>query len=148
MDGGGDADGRPAADAGERTCLGTSTDVEVAVDAVQVSACAAWPSVNGFAGAAHIARSGSDLTIDFGDGVLFAGTLIDGAISLVYTHQHPWTDSCTWEATETLVGTIDTECQVDLAYDYVEAVAVSDGSCDSPCYASSDVELTIDADVD
>ncbi|HVV88045.1 MAG TPA: hypothetical protein VHE35_33620 [Kofleriaceae bacterium] len=74
------------------------------------------------------------LTIDFGDGVVFTGTVVDGAVHLVYAHQHPFTDGCQWMATETLAGALDpTTCDFTLGYDYVESVVVSNDLCATPC---------------
>lgn len=137
------ADARPPIpDAGPHVCFEHGVVADVAIDAVVVSSCAAWPSLDAMAGQATITRDGSNLEIDFEEGVVFAGTIEDDQVSLTYVHQHPWSDNCTWQATETLIGTVDSACEMTLNYDYVESVAVSDGSCDSPCNGSSVVEFT------
>ena len=139
--------GRTPDAVGVQGCFTSVTDVAVSVQASVVSSCAAWPSLDGLPGTAHISRSGTQLTIDFEGGVVFVGTIDDGgAISLTYIHQHPWPDGCEYAATETLVGTIDATCSMSLSYAYAESVAVSDGDCSGiseSCPASSEVSLTL-----
>ncbi len=130
-------------DAAPRVCLDGPADGQAEVDAISVPSCAAWPSVDDLAGEVHVERSGTELSIDFGGGVVFVGTLIDGAVSLGYVHEHPWTDGCQWAATETLVGTMDAACSMSLSYDYAEEVVGPDVGCDAPCFGSSEVELDI-----
>ena len=142
-----------AADAAPQVCFVPAIAAEVALEATQVSACAAWPSLDAMPGHAVIRRDGDVLTIDFEEGVVFTGPVAEAegepeSVSLTHVHQHGWSDGCTWQATETLTGTIASDCSMSLRYDYGESVAVSDGACDSPCYASSDVTLQIDVVVD
>ena len=95
-------------------------------------------------GQATVSRSGTTLTIDFGDGVVFTGPLTNGMVRLVYEHQHPFEDGCGWKATEVLTGQLDpTTCNFVLRYDYVEQVVTSDGSCATPCSAQADVDLQL-----
>ena len=139
-------------DAAPQVCFVPAIAAEVALEATQVSACAAWPSLDAMPGDAVIRRDGEVLTIDFQDGVVFTGAVAaEGgteSVSLTHVHQHGWSDGCTWQATETLAGTIAGDCSMSLRYDYAESVAVSDGACDTPCYASSDVTLEINVVVD
>lgn len=143
--GGGDAAEAGRHDAAAGVCFSGERSAAVDLEATYVSACAAWPSLDDMPGSATIARTGDVLTIDFGAGVVFAGTVAGSSVSIAYVHEHPWSDGCGWQATETLTGTIDASCgALNLQYDYTEGVVSSDGSCDSPCSASSDVLFHID----
>ena len=143
-EGGVDANRVARADAAPGGCFSGERVAAVDLEATVVSACAAWPSLDGMPGSATITRSGTTLTIDFGEGVVFAGTVNGSSVSIAYVHEHPWSDGCGWQATESLSGTIDDGCSLNLRYDYTEGVVDSDGSCDSPCGASSDVVFHID----
>lgn len=131
-------DGPPA------QCYDEAVDVDVAAQGQVVQACAIWNSLAQLAGHAVVSRSGMTLTIDFEGGVVFTGTIINNTVNLTYAHQHPFEDGCQWQATETLMGTLDpTTCNFTLRYNYVEAVVVSNGLCATPCSAQADVTLTL-----
>lgn len=125
-------------------CYSSGTDVEVALEAQIVQSCAIWNSLSELSGMARVSRTGNSITIDFGNGVVFTGTLTMGAVSLVYVHPHNFTDGCGWQAEETLVGQLDpATCNFALTYDYVESVVVNNGGCASPCSAQADVTLDL-----
>ena len=92
---------------------------------------------------ATVTRNGSSLSIDFGNGVVFSGTLVANSVDLRYEHQHPFSDGCQWRASETLEGTLDpASCNFSLRYDYVET-PISTGPCAAPCSAQADVTLEL-----
>jgi hypothetical protein len=125
-------------------CYATTTEVEVALQIQIQQSCAIWNSLAELSGRATVTRSGTMLTIDFGNGVVFSGTLVNGTVNLVYAHQHTFTDGCGWQATETLAGQLDaTSCNFSLSYDYVEAVVVNNGGCATPCSAQANVQLEL-----
>lgn len=125
-------------------CFAGTTDVDVMLQIQIEQSCAIWNSLSKLGGRATVTRSGSNLSIDFGEGVVFSGTLVGNTVSLVYTHQHPFSDGCEWQATETLDGQLDpTTCNFALSYDYVESVVTSNGSCATPCSAQADVHLEL-----
>lgn len=131
-------DGQPA------VCYAADTDVEVALEIQIEQSCAIWNSLSELSGMAKVSRNGTNLTIDFGNGVVFTGTVIAGAVNLTYTHPHNFTDGCGWQAKETLFGTLDpTSCNFALRYDYVESVVVNNGGCATPCSAQADVTLEL-----
>ncbi len=126
------------------TCYEAVTDVDVALEVQIEQSCAIWNSLGQLPGKARVTRSATTLSIDFGDGVVFAGTLTGDDVNLVYEHPHPFSDGCGWKATETIVGRLDPRsCAFALSYDYVESVVMSDGSCSSPCSAQADVTLDL-----
>jgi hypothetical protein len=131
-------------DMGPKVCYDTTTQVEVAL-AVQIEeSCAIWNSLSMLSGTATVSKSGTSVTIDFGDGVIFSGPLVGNMVTLVYTHDHPFTDGCGWRATETMLGTLDPmACTFMLDYDYVESVVQNNGGCASPCAANADVTLDL-----
>lgn len=135
-------DGGPGMDAGPRLCLPTGTvGVDLRVEIEQ--GCAIWNSLDGIADTATITREESSLTIDFGSGVVFTGTVLDGAVNLAYVHGHDFFDDCDWQATETLTGRVlDDDCAMSLSYDYEERVLSGDG-CASPCSAMANVTLDL-----
>ena len=125
-------------------CYQGATEVDVALMVQIEESCAIWNSLAELSGRATVTRAGTSLTIDFGNSVVFSGTLANNSVSLKYEHQHPFTDGCGWKATETLAGTLDpASCNFSLTYDYVESVVQSDGSCASPCSAMADVKLEL-----
>jgi hypothetical protein len=131
-------------DAPPARCYDEPVDVEVDLQAQIVESCAIWNSLGALAGHAVVSRTDATLTIDFGDGVVFTGTVVNDQVDLVYEHQHPFTDGCGWKATETLAGTLDpTSCHFALRYDYVESVVVNNGGCASPCSAQANVTLQL-----
>lgn len=134
----------PVIDAAPAQCYDQSTDVDVALQIQIEQGCAIWNSLAGLAGVATVSRSGTTMTIDFGDGVVFTGPITGTMVRLVYEHQHPFTDGCGWKATETLVGQLDpTTCNFTLSYDYVESVVVNNGGCATPCSAQANVDLQL-----
>ena len=131
-------------DATVPACFEPSVDVEVTLEIQIEEACAIWNSLSLLSGMATVTRGGEILRIDFGDGVAFAGTVVDGAVSLSYTHLHDFTDGCGWQATETLIGQLDeASCSLTLDYAYVETVVQDNGGCATPCAANADVTLGI-----
>jgi hypothetical protein len=125
-------------------CYDTTTEVEVALQIQIQQSCAIWNSLAELSGRATVTRTSTMLTIDFGNGVMFSGTLVNGTVNLVYTHQHTFTDGCGWQATETLAGQLDpASCNFTLSYDYVESVAINNGGCATPCSAQADVQLEL-----
>jgi hypothetical protein len=136
-------DATPPRDAPPPPCLTGTTPVEVALDARIEEACAIWNSLDLLSGMATVTRTGDTLTIDFGDGVIFTGTVTGTSVMLSYVHAHEFTDGCGWQAVETLAGTIDSDCSLSLTYDYVEAVAIDRGLCATPCSAEADVTLDV-----
>ena len=134
----------PHPDGQSALCYDTTTEVEVALQIQIEESCAIWNSLAELSGRATVVRTGTSLSIDFGSGVVFAGTLVNGAVSLVYSHDHTFTDGCGWNATETLAGTLDpTSCNFSLSYDYVESVAINNGACATPCSAQANVQLEL-----
>lgn len=125
-------------------CYDADTNVKVEL-AIQIEeSCAIWNSLAELAGTATVSRAGNTLTIDFGNGVVFSGPVIMGAVNLVYTHPHTFTDGCGWQATETFAGQLDpTSCNFSLRYDYVESVVMNNGGCATPCSAQADVTLEL-----
>jgi hypothetical protein len=135
---------RVTSDATMPVCYASATDVEVDLTIQIEESCAVWNSLAELSGRATITRTATSVTIDFGGGVVFSGTLTGNAVNLRYEHQHPFTDGCGWKATETLVGQLDpATCRFALSYDYTESVVQSDGSCASPCSAMADVQLEL-----
>lgn len=129
---------------GDGPCYEPSEVVNVGIDTEQAEACAVWHSLDALPGQATMSRSGMDLTIDFGDGVEFSGTVNDPNVGLTYAHDHPYEDNCVWRATETLQGTFDPlTCAMTLTYRYEEAVAEDRGDCYSPCFADGEIEMTL-----
>jgi hypothetical protein len=125
-------------------CYEGATEVEVALMIQIEESCAIWNSLGELGGRATVTRAGTMLTIDFGTGVVFSGTLANNAVNLRYEHMHPFSDGCGWKATETLVGTLDPRsCNFALSYDYVESVVMNNGGCASPCSAMANVQLEL-----
>lgn len=134
----------PAIDAPPAQCFDEPLDVNVELQIQIEESCAIWNSLAELAGHATVTRAGTTLTIDFGNGVVFTGTVTGGAVSLAYVHDHPFTDGCGWRATETLMGQLDpTSCNLTLGYDYVESVVINNGGCATPCSARADVDLQL-----
>lgn len=137
-------DAAAASDAGPHVCYDQTTQVEVALTVQIEESCAIWNSLDMLSGMATVSRSGSTITIDFGDGVVFSGPLVGNMVTLTYTHDHPFTDGCGWRATETMRGTMDPDqCTFMLDYDYVESVVQNNGGCATPCAANADVTLDL-----
>jgi hypothetical protein len=131
-------------DTAPRVCYDVVTQVDVVLDIQIEESCAIWNSLSLLSGMATVSRTATAITIDFGDGVVFSGPLINGAVDLVYKHDHTFTDGCGWRATETMRGTLDPiGCTFALDYDYVEAVVINNGGCASPCAANADVTLEL-----
>lgn len=131
-------------DAGAMACYDSVTQVDVALTVQIEESCAIWNSLSKLAGMATVTKSGTTITIDFGEGVIFSGPLTGNSIMLVYTHDHPFSDGCGWRATETMRGTMDpVACTFALDYDYVESVVQNNGGCASPCAANADVTLDL-----
>jgi hypothetical protein len=131
-------DGPPA------QCYDTPIDVDVALQIQIEESCAIWNSLAQLGGHATVSRSGMTLTIDFENGVVFTGTVVDGTVHLVYAHDHTFTDGCGWRATETLAGQLDpVSCNFTLRYDYVESVVINNGGCATPCSAQANVTLQL-----
>ena len=134
----------PGIDGPPAQCYDEPTDVNVALQIQIEESCAIWNSLAQLAGHARVSRTGMNLTIDFDNGVVFAGTLVNNAVSLVYEHQHTFTDNCGWKARETLAGALDpATCNFTLSYDYVESVVINNGGCATPCSAQADVDLQL-----
>jgi hypothetical protein len=75
---------------------------------------------------------------------VFTGTLVGNSVNLVYMHQHPFSDGCGWQATETLAGQLDPmTCNFMLSYDYAEMVVQNNGGCATPCSAQANVQLEL-----
>lgn len=139
-----DYDAMSSADATPALCFEPSREVDVSLNIIAAPACATWNSLNSLPGPTVITRSGDVIMIDFGDGVVLTGTVSGMMVTLTYAHQHPFSDNCTWEAVESLSGTLsEGDCVLDLSYTYGESVVASDGNCASPCPASGDVNLSI-----
>ena len=139
-------DGRTATiDAAPMVCYEGTTDVDVALQVQIEESCAIWNSLAELNGTARVTRAGTMLSIDFGNGVVFAGTVMaNGSVNLSYVHQHPFSDGCGWQASETMIGQlVQMGCKLMLDYNYVESVVQSDGSCASPCSAMADVQLEL-----
>lgn len=137
-------DSTPSHDVAPQECYGGTTDVDVALQIQIQQSCAIWNSLAELDGRAKVTRAGTNLSIDFANGVVFSGTVIGGVVKLVYAHQHPFSDGCGWKATETMDGQLDSSnCNLKLEYDYVESVVTSDGSCASPCSAQANVNLEL-----
>ena len=131
-------------DSGPRVCYDTTTQVEVALTVQIEQSCAIWNNLAKLSGTATVSKTGTTLTIDFGEGVIFSGPLTGTSVTLVYTHDHPFSDGCGWRATETMRGTMDpVACTFALDYDYVESVVQNNGGCASPCAANADVTLDL-----
>jgi hypothetical protein len=134
----------PRPDTQAAQCYEQTTEVEVALQIQIQQSCAIWNSLAELSGRATVTKSGTTLTIDFGNNVVFSGTLINGTVNLVYAHQHTFTDGCGWKATETLAGQLDaTSCNFTLSYDYVESVVINNGGCATPCSAQANVQLEL-----
>lgn len=130
-------DGPPA------QCYDEPVDVDVAAQGTVVQACAIWNSIGQLAGHATVTRTGMTLVIDFENGVVFSGSIINNMVNLVYAHQHPFEDGCRWMATETLMGTLDpATCNFSLSYNYVESVVMG-SACATPCSAQANVTLQL-----
>ncbi|MGE0402114.1 MAG: hypothetical protein AB7T06_35765 [Kofleriaceae bacterium] len=131
-------------DMGPHVCYDSVTQVEVALTVQIEESCAIWNSLSKLSGTATVSKTGTTITIDFGEGVVFSGPLTNNSVMLVYTHDHPFTDGCGWRATETMRGTMDpVACTFALDYDYVESVVQNNGGCASPCAANADVTLDL-----
>ena len=140
----GGTDGTVRQDSQQAQCYEQTTEVEVALQIQIEESCAIWNSLAELSGRATVVRSGTNLSIDFGNGVVFAGTLVNGTVNLVYAHQHTFTDGCGWKATETMAGTLEpTTCNFSLSYDYVESVVINNGGCATPCSAQANVMLEL-----
>jgi hypothetical protein len=134
----------PAIDAPPARCYDEALVVNVELQIQIEQSCAIWNSLAALAGHATVTRAGMMLTIDFGDGVVFTGTVVNGMVNLVYAHDHPFSDGCGWRATETLAGHLDpTSCNLTRRYDYVESVVIDNGGCATSCSARADVDLQL-----
>ena len=132
------------ADAAPMVCYAGPTEVEVALQIQIQQSCAIWNSLAELSGRATVTRGAGTLTIDFGNGVMFSGTLAGNSVNLIYKHQHPFSDGCGWQATETLTGQLDpSSCNFSLSYDYAEMVVMNNGGCATPCSAMADVQLEL-----
>jgi hypothetical protein len=137
-------DAASPADSAPMVCYAGPTEVDVMLMAQIVQSCAIWNSLGELDGRATVTRSNTTLTIDFGNGVVFSGTLVGNAVSLVYKHQHTFTDGCGWQATETMSGQLDPmTCNFSLSYDYAEMVVQNNGGCATPCSAQANVQLEL-----
>lgn len=137
-------DAPPPPDAPPAQCYDEPLDVDVALQVQIEQSCAIWNSLASLAGHARVSRAGTSLTIDFDGGVVFTGTVAGNVVNLVYAHQHPFTDGCQWQATETLTGQLDPQsCNFALSYDYMESVVVNNGGCATPCSAQANVSLQL-----
>ena len=110
--------------------------------------CITWPSIDDLDSDLTITRSGTTISMDFGSGIVFNGTVVNGVVEVIYTRQFPDPDNdadgCTWQADEALTGTLsESDCSLDLDYDYREFIAVSDGSCNIACGYPGSTQLTI-----
>lgn len=85
------------------------------------------------------------INMDFPDGTSFTGsTNADGStFSATRTTRFPYSDGCTWQATETLSGSIDQagSCGLKANYTYREAPIAGSG-CALPC--TIDAQVAID----
>jgi hypothetical protein len=131
-------------DSAPMVCYPGPTEVDVTLMIQIQQSCAIWNSLAELGGRATVTRGAGTLTIDFGNNVVFSGTLAGNTVNLLYKHQHPFSDGCGWQATETLAGQLDPmSCNFALSYDYVEMVVMNNGGCASPCSAQANVQLEL-----
>lgn len=69
--------------------------------------------------------------------ILFTGAVTLGQASLTASTQFPWGDGCTWESSQTIVGTISSG---HLAYSYSE-MPIAGTNCLPPCTASGEIKV-------
>jgi hypothetical protein len=125
-------------------CFEPSVTGMTSTSGANIQQCAIWNSVAQMTGNVTLARTGDNLSMTFGSGIAFTGTVTGTHVTLVYWHLHDFTDGCKWRATETLDGTLDpASCVMMLAYSYVETVEVSNGACATPCSGTADFALQI-----
>jgi hypothetical protein len=125
-------------------CYEPSVTGMVMAGAANLQSCAIWNHVAQMNGTVTLARAQDNLTMTFANGLAFAGTISGTTVDLVHSELHDFTDGCTWRATETLSGTIDTSsCVMMVHYAYQETVEVSNGACASPCTGTADFMLQI-----
>jgi hypothetical protein len=125
-------------------CFEPQVEADAWLEILQEDACAVWNSLRTLSGALLLRRDGDVLSIDFGEGVVFSGTVSGVDANLAYAHEHEFEDGCRWVATETLTGPIDPiSCGLLLTYSYEEAVVEDRGACYLPCSADADIHLEI-----
>ena len=125
-------------------CFEPSVTGMTSASAANIQDCAIWNSVGQMTGNVTLTRTGGSLSMAFGSGITFSGTVTGSHVTLTYWHLHDFTDGCKWRATETLDGTLDpASCVMMLSYSYVESVEVSNGACATPCGGTADLSLQI-----
>jgi hypothetical protein len=125
-------------------CFEPSVMGTVIAGPANIQDCAIWNSVASMTGNVTLTRTGDNLTMAFGSGITFAGTVSGSNVMLTYSHLHDFSDGCKWRATETLSGTLDpTSCVMMVSYNYVETVEISNGACATPCSGTADFSLSI-----
>lgn len=137
-------------DAGPPLCYESSGPASSNANSNGGEGCITWPSIDDLDSDVTITRSGTTISIDFGSGIVFSGTVVNGVVEVIYTRQFPDpendADGCTWQADEALTGTLrESDCQLSLAYDYREFVAVSDGFCNGACDYPGSTSVVITA---
>jgi hypothetical protein len=131
-------------DVAAAVCFEPSLNGTVTHGTPNIQQCAIWNSVANMTGDVTLTRSADNLTMAFAAGVTYQGTVTGTQVHLVYSHLHDFTDGCKWRATESLDGTLDPQsCVMMLAYNYVEAVEISNGACATPCSGTADFSLQI-----
>jgi hypothetical protein len=104
--------------------------VAVSVDKFMVSSQSCFvdsPLVNGTSGELSFACGDGPATLTF-PSYVFTGTSSACTLDLLLKTQFVFTDGCTWETTQTIVGPMDG----GLTYSYTEA-PISGSGCASPC---------------
>ena len=130
--------------AGPTECFDPSVMGQVMAGTPDIQVCAIWNSLASMTGNVTLTRDHTNLTMAFGSGVTFTGTVIDRNVMLTYFHLHDFSDGCKWRATETLDGDLDpTSCVMTLSYQYIETVEISNGACATPCTGTSNFSLQI-----
>lgn len=126
-------DGGREPDAIAALCFEPMADVQAERKSDGGEGCTDWPSLSEMEGKAVVTRTGEALTLDFGEGIVFSGTVLSGVASLTYSHQHSLSDGCSWTAVEELSGNVDDiACTAALDYSYVESASNQVG-CFNPC---------------
>lgn len=139
------ADAPPVtSDAAPMLCYSPSTTGMATAGNANIQSCAIWNNVANMSGMVTLTRDHDNLTMAFANGLTFTGTIQGTAVQLQHYELHDFSDGCTWRATETLTGTIDTtSCVMTLSYAYQETVEVSNGACATPCSGTADFSLQI-----
>jgi hypothetical protein len=134
----------PGPDAAPAVCFEPAISGTAATGNANVQDCAIWNNVARMTGAVTLTRTGSSFSIDFANGLSFAGAITGTQVQLTHVEPHTFTDGCGWQSTETLTGTVDPgTCVLTLAYDYAEMVTQDNGACATPCSGHADVSLQI-----